>query len=235
MALSGASMVFNDWKDYQIDLINRPDRAIPSKLVARPIALGMAFLLFLIAFLLASVSDSMIGICVALIIGASVAYTLVLKNIPLVGNVVVGIIAASPVWIWLPLTDSPSQSYLLVIASLMFINIGREIARTADDVQGDRSNGVHTVTTQYGTENTALISVAMTAIALALCWVPWLNGDGSWVYFAAVTFSTLYTLVGMLQNRKLARNLHATRYATNCRVITFVMALGCIAGIASPN
>lgn len=83
VSLYAAGILFNDICDYQIDLIERPGRPLPSGQVPFRLAVAMAIGLFAIGIGLAWLASTPHGLLVALaILGAVLAYDAWLKSTP---------------------------------------------------------------------------------------------------------------------------------------------------------
>ena len=140
----------NDYFDYEIDKINRPDRAISSGLVLRNQALILSLLFFIIGVLIALRlnKDSQllsIGVSLPLII----AYNVKLKNYPLIGNIIVSLILAMS-FIYAGLVFKKTEP-LIIPALLAFgLTLIREIVKDLADINGDKSAGLMTFPIIYG-------------------------------------------------------------------------------------
>ena len=231
--LSAGSMIINDWRDAAIDLINKPHRPIPSGKVPRRRALIMACLMFSLAVGLAFIAAPKLGLCLALMVAAAVLYTLQLKKIPFLGNTLVAVLAASPFWCWMLLTSEPSGTFIMLTLALVFLNLGREIARTVEDIPGDRAHHVQTVATNFGAGTTAVISASLVSIALLLTWGPVVIGTATWFYFMAVSFSSAMTIFCGIKGLSAACAAPARQWAICGKIATVIMALG--AGIGLTN
>ena len=231
--LSAGSMIFNDWRDAAIDLINKPRRAIPSGKVPRGRALIMAGVMFLLAVVFAAVADPKLGMCLAIMVGAAVLYTLKLKQVPFLGNTLVAILAASPIWCWLLLASNPSSTFIVLILALVLLNLGREIARTVEDIPGDQAHHISTVATTFGAGKTTLISASLVTIALLLTWGPVVLGTATWLYFTAVSFTSVFTIIYGAKGLSAACPAPARQWAICGKIATVILALG--AGIGITN
>ena len=93
MLYTAASNALNDALDYEIDLINRPERPIPLGYVSIKGALFISFLLFAFGVALClQLSDMAIGIGVFISLPLMVTYSTSLKGRYLIGNLVVSLL-----------------------------------------------------------------------------------------------------------------------------------------------
>ena len=172
----------NDYFDYEIDKINRPDRAISSGLVLRNHALILSlFSLFvgvLIALRLNKDSQLLsIGVSLPLII----AYNVKLKNYALIGNIIVSLILAMS-FIYAGLVFEKTEP-LIIPALLAFgLTLIREIVKDLADIKGDKSAGLMTFPIVYGKKKTIILC---TILSLFL-------GIGSFIPFLTGYYNTFY-------------------------------------------
>ena len=172
----------NDYFDYEIDKINRPDRAISSGLVLRNQALILSLLSFIIGVLIALRlnKDSQllsIGVSLPLII----AYNVKLKNYPLIGNIIVSLILAMS-FIYAGLVFKKTEP-LIIPALLAFgLTLIREIVKDLADIKGDKSAGLMTFPIVYGKKKTIILC---TILSLFL-------GIGSFIPFLTGYYNTFY-------------------------------------------
>jgi len=172
----------NDYFDYEIDKINRPDRAISSGLVLRNQALILSLLSFIIGVLIALRlnKDSQllsIGVSLPLII----AYNVKLKNYPLIGNIIVSLILAMS-FIYAGLVFEKTEP-LIIPALLAFgLTLIREIVKDLADIKGDKSAGLMTFPIVYGKKKTIILC---TILSLFL-------GIGSFIPFLTGYYNTFY-------------------------------------------
>ncbi|MEE3196495.1 MAG: UbiA family prenyltransferase, partial [Candidatus Neomarinimicrobiota bacterium] len=90
---TGAANAFNDYCDYEIDLINRPNRPLSRGLLNSNEALLFSIILFIVGSLVTlllplKATIVSVGLALPLII----IYSLRLKGIPIIGNMVVSMI-----------------------------------------------------------------------------------------------------------------------------------------------
>lgn len=166
----------NDYFDYEIDKINRPDRAISSGLVLRKQALILSFFSFIIGVLIALRlnKDSQllsIGVSLPLII----AYNVKLKNYPLIGNIIVSLILAMS-FIYAGLVFEKTEP-LIIPALLAFgLTLIREIVKDLADIKGDKSAGLMTFPIVYGKKKTIILCTILSLFLGVGSFIPFLTG-----------------------------------------------------------
>jgi len=131
--------VLNDYYDFEVDKINRPDRAIITGGVPRVHALYISIFSFIIGILIALQLNQLsqlisIGISFPLL----VLYNAKLKNYPLIGNVVVAFILGLS-FIYAGSVFNNIEP-LMVPAFLAFgLTLIREIVKDIADIEGDQA------------------------------------------------------------------------------------------------
>ncbi len=174
-ALTGSSMVINDYYDRQIDAINEPSRPIPSGLVSTREALSLAFVLSMTGFaaaLMTSLPCLLIAI-IAWIISA--IYNTKGKYTGLLGNLLVSTCVVVPFIYGGFTVDKGLALTTLLSVAIAFLSItGREVTKGIVDVQGDRAQSVRTIAVLYGEKAAAAVSSILQFLAVGLSPLPWL-------------------------------------------------------------
>jgi len=175
-----AGNVFNDICDVEADRINRPKRALPSG------AISMALAGYL------TVGSAILGLCMAYLAGGRVfgiavleiallgTYSLWLKKIPLLGNVVVAILGGM-IFITGGLAVDLRLTFVLpgplIAAGFAFLlHLVREIIKDAQDVEGDRAVGVKTLPMLVGVSLSIGIAFLFLCVLIMLTLFPTLSG-----------------------------------------------------------
>jgi geranylgeranylglycerol-phosphate geranylgeranyltransferase len=178
--LTGASMVINDYYDYEIDKINEPNRPIPSGTVKLKESLTFAFILILFGLVASAFTDlsSLKPFAVAVIsLLVSVTYTTKGKRTGLLGNFLVSACVAIPFIYGSFVVGQGLTLKVLLFTTLAFLSItGREVAKGIVDVEGDRTKGVRTVMVVHGVKVASLVSSFFFLSAVFLSLFPWLLG-----------------------------------------------------------
>lgn len=158
--LSAAGNADNDAHDAALDRLNRPQRPIPrgaaTPAAARALALAAAALALLIALRFGPAST--LGTLVA--IAGPALYTRRLKQLPLVGNTVVGALAGMAMGYGGLLAGNVAAVILPGSAMVAFFT-GRELLKTLYDLPGDRALGLRTAATAWGPAGTLRLATAL--------------------------------------------------------------------------
>tara|TARA_B100000949_G_scaffold234113_2_gene252221 strand:- start:517 stop:1356 length:840 start_codon:yes stop_codon:yes gene_type:complete len=166
----------NDYFDYEIDKINRPDRAISSGLVLRTHALKISILAFFLGTLIAlqlNINSQLvsIGVSLPLIIG----YNIKLKKFPLIGNIVVAIVLALS-FIYAGLAFSNVSPLILPAALAFGLTLIRELVKDMADIIGDKSVGLKTFPIIFGEKKTIILCVVLSVLLGIGAFIPFITG-----------------------------------------------------------
>ena len=188
--LTAASMAINDYYDRGIDVINEPNRPIPSGIIKPKQALAFASGLTLVGFVAAYVTNLL---CLALAITAwmvFVAYSTFGKRSGLLGNFLVSTCVSIPLIYGSAVIANEIKLNVLLFASMAFLsNTGREITKGIVDVKGDELRKVKTLAVRYGEEKAAVSASILYVAAVLLSPIPLLLSLVSFWFipFVAVT------------------------------------------------
>ncbi len=186
-ALTGASMVINDYYDRKIDAINEPSRPIPSGLVSTEEALLLALALSTIGFAAALMTSTPCLFIAIIAWIVSVTYNTKGKHTGLLGNFLVSTVVVTPLIYGGFAVDKGLAMPTLLSVAIAFLSItGREITKGIVDVQGDKAQNVKTTAVLYGEKTAAVVAVILLLLAAGLSPVPWLVGAVSIWYLPFV-------------------------------------------------
>ncbi len=139
----GYGNVINDIKDAAGDRINHPTRPIPGGVISSKAALVFASLLAVVSLISSTTVSLNHGIATLVPLIALTVYTLFLKGVPLLGNIVISLLVAYTL-IFGGL-GSTTVTIIVVPAFLAFLlNLSREIIKDMQDKTGDLQTGVTT-------------------------------------------------------------------------------------------
>jgi len=172
--ITAAGNVINDYFDAEIDLINRPERPIPSGTVSRNAALVYAGVLFLLGILISAFT---VPLCLAIALFNAfllVAYAARLKSTPFFGNAAVSYLAASIFLFGGALAGGDRLLDMLPVVVITFLAmLARELLKDAEDIDGDRAGGADTLPIRIGVRKTALLAFIFTVAAVAASMLPY--------------------------------------------------------------
>ena len=161
--LLAAGNVLNDWTDIEVDRINKPYRPLPLGAIRPETALAAAIALYGLGLAVSlSLGAAAFGIAAALA-SLSVLYSLRLKRLAVVGNVVVSLLFGATILYggFANGAGWPAGNAAWLIFFLMF---AREILKTVEDYAGDKHWGVPTVAVVFGKARALVLFYALAAV-----------------------------------------------------------------------
>jgi len=194
--LAGSGMIINDFYDYEIDKINRPQRPIPRGSVSLSQAKLLFFTYLLIGLLFSFFNVLIFNLNYIIIILAAFfgfigwVYAKWGKKSGFPGNIIVSI-SFSIGMIYGALLNSsliPIYIYYYFITAF-FLLLSREIIKGCEDIEGDKKEGVKTLAIRIGAKKAT--NLAMIFLLLALHITPLykyyksisiFNNDEFWIY-----------------------------------------------------
>ena len=172
MCILAAGNAMNDYADVDADRIAKPARPIPSARVSRGDAWRFAWILGVLGLILSASLSALhlLGGVVAL--GASAAYSLRLKAVPLAGNVTVAVLAAGLLpYAALATGDVPPTVWAASTLTALYI-IPHEILLSMEDETSDRAVGIASTASVLGQPRAMMLyrvfAVGFCAVALAM-------------------------------------------------------------------
>ncbi len=164
--LAAAGNSYNDSRDAMIDAVNRPGRPVPSGRLSSAAAARLAHACAGIALALAVPLGTLSIVGTAAGILLLYGYSSGLRNIPLVGNAVVGGLSAMAV-VYGGVVGGNVWAVWPMAALACLLVVIREVLKTIPDETGDRLANLRTVATFWGTER-AITAVMWGGLFLAV-------------------------------------------------------------------
>ena len=164
--------LINDYFDADIDRVNKPRRPIPS---GRLSEFQVLTVYRLATVLLAAAATLGLPWCqTAIVFGWQILlylYARWVKRLPILGNLLVGAVVSSAFIFGAVPTGNVGEVGFPVFFAFMFV-VGRELVKSAEDVEGDKTNGAVTLPVRLGTEKAGLIAVCFLAACILAAPVP---------------------------------------------------------------
>ena len=220
---TAAGNVINDYFDYQIDLVNKPERPIPSGRISLKNGRNYGYLLFglgtLFGFLISYLTNNWIPFFIVLLADVVLyLYAYKLKSTPLIGNLAVGFMTGFGFVFGGFTLNNPNiiitSIYLGFFAFVM--TTARELVKDIEDIEGDKSEGAKTLPILYGKKITAILAFILIIIDCALCPVLYYNNIFGFYYLIIIAIAVLlflYSGILILKNQdkttagKVSKNL----------------------------
>ena len=229
---TAAGNVINDYFDYNIDLINKPERPIPSGRISLKNGRNYGYLLFLLGticgFLISYLTNNWIPFGIVLIADIVLyLYAYKLKATPLLGNLTVGFMTGFGFVFGGFTINNPNiiltSVYLGFFAFVM--TTAREIVKDIEDIEGDKAEGAKTLPILIGTKIPAMIAAFLIIIDSALCPVLYYNHIFGVLYLVVIAIAVLLFLYSAFlilrsQNREVAHKV--SKYLKIGMLIAFV-------------
>lgn len=185
---TGAANSLNDFIDYKIDLINCPNRPIPSGDVSKNTALIFSIILFIFGSISSIPLDEKARlICLGIAMPLMILYNLLLKGLPLIGNVVVALII-SMTFLFCGAAFN-KMGDMIVPACLSFgLTLVREIVKDLADIDGDKALGMKTLPIVIGIKTTIRLLIFFIICTSIGIFIPFLYGFYNSLYGIIIFF-----------------------------------------------
>ncbi|MDP6532899.1 MAG: geranylgeranylglycerol-phosphate geranylgeranyltransferase [Candidatus Marinimicrobia bacterium] len=188
LSYNAAANVLNDYMDQETDALNRPDRPLSKGEVKPKTALIMALLLFAIgtacAFMLSFEAKLVaIGIALPLLI----LYSLRLKKLPLVGNIVVALMLALT-FLFAGFVFNNVEKVLVPAALAFGLTLVRELVKDIADMDGDKAASMRTFPIAAGMRLAVSLSVFLAMITGLGALLPYRFGLYGEIYLLILVF-----------------------------------------------
>lgn len=213
--VTSAGNVLNDYSDRESDVVNHPERPIPSGQITPPNALSYSVALFVLSLPLALMVNIECFLLAALNIVVLVTYEGRFKRRGISGNLEVSWLTGS-IFIFGGLAayrgDFENLSKTLYLAMLAFFaTLGREVAKDIQDVVGDTDR--QTLPRRMGVESAAQIAGLAFALAILFSIPPPFVGLMNYYYLAFVLVADvifIYCTTLLIRNPARASNVAKT-------------------------
>jgi 4-hydroxybenzoate polyprenyltransferase len=184
--IAAGGYVINDIFDQDTDAINKPEKVIIGKTIQESQAYnfyaGLTIIGVCIGFYLSNVIDKPNFASFFILIAATLYfYATTLKQMLLIGNIIVAILLATSVLIigvfdLFPVTYAENQRQMIQIFSILIdytffaflLHLIREITKDLEDIEGDNHQGMSTLAIYLGISKTAKLVAVLSLIPIGL-------------------------------------------------------------------
>lgn len=202
-----AGNVINDIIDFEIDKVNRPERALPKELLSIDFAKGIYVFSISTALLTALLISIYFFFIIAALNILIVFYSTHLKTIILISNLTVAIATATP-FIFGGLVVNNVEGGIIPAVFAFFTNFIREIIKDMEDIKGDSSKGVITFPQKVGINKAVYFTSILIILLILLTSFPFVFGIYNAEYFVIIMVFVnpvfVYTLKLLYTNRDLS-------------------------------
>jgi geranylgeranylglycerol-phosphate geranylgeranyltransferase len=225
---ASAANALNDVLDRVADAVNRPERPVPAGRLTPRTALWTAGVLYVATLGLAALLGPRGAAVVGAWVGLTALYSAVLKGVPVFGNAVVSLVAASP-FVLGAVSQGPAAPALVPTGLAFLVHLAREAVKTAEDAPGDARAGVRTLAVAAGERAALRLARIVVVITLVAAPAPYFAGLYGIGYALAVVVVEV-ALGVVLYVLARAPERAALRLASNG--LKLVMLVGLVAFIA---
>ena len=157
--IAAAGYVINDFFDIPIDIINRPDRVLPSGKITPKAAYIFSVTLFILGITASYFTQNYYCVLIAIINSLLLfSYAKTFKMSFLAGNILVSYTTASTFLYGGLCNNNLKNSMIIVIFAFLYTFI-REIVKDGEDIEGDIKLGAKTLAVKIGRKNIAIVSI----------------------------------------------------------------------------
>lgn len=192
---ASAGHTLNDWKDVEIDSINRPERAIPSGRISRNTALVLTIILFIIGDAIIFFTRNFEAILIILIGSVFIAaYSLKFKKLGFIGNLTIGMLTSFCLLLGGAALNKIELAFWAALLAFV-MNIGREITKGVDDYTGDEEEGVKTLAVLFGKKKASYIAISFLIATIVISPLPFFFKLYNEIYLLIAVCGTDTTMV----------------------------------------
>lgn len=201
-AVAASTQITNDVADREIDAVEKPDRPIPAGKISVRQALAVGITGYVVSIVCGWLVSTELGLIYTGIVAISVHYNYHGKGLPLVGNVEVALCVAS-----IPIFGAASQGLpwdlWFLWAFIFTFEVGRELVVTAQDLEGDRSQGLKTLPVYIGQKCSLTLAVVLYAMSSFFIFQHGGAPGFGWIFILGsvfLVFSLGVTVLGVVMN-----------------------------------
>ncbi|WP_375239846.1 geranylgeranylglycerol-phosphate geranylgeranyltransferase [Aurantibacter sp.] len=184
LCIAAGGYVINDINDVIADGINKPNKLIVTKKISLNTANNLYMALTIIGvcfglYVSNSIDKNAFLAVFILVAGLLYSYATNLKNIPILGNIIISLLVGLSILIvgvfdLTPAITLENKDFQKQMMSLLldyaifafFINLIRELVKDCEDIDGDYKQGVNTLPIAFGIKRTALVSFGLVVITI---------------------------------------------------------------------
>ncbi|RJP74488.1 MAG: hypothetical protein C4539_00030 [Ignavibacteriales bacterium] len=224
--IASAGYIVNDIIDVKIDKINRPGRILPKGELTINQAWLLYFLFNATGILLVVNLNILVLLITAFTIIVAFLYSWKLKNLPLVGNIIVSLMTALA-FIYGGVVVDNITTALIPAGFAFLINLVREIVKDIEDIEGDKVNNIKTFPLKYGVTASVKLAIAVVVFLILFTLVPFIWKIYKIEYFIVVMLTVNVLLVYFIKS--ISSNTKKENLSALSRILKLNMIFGLIA------
>jgi geranylgeranylglycerol-phosphate geranylgeranyltransferase len=208
--IGAGGMVINDFFDIEIDRINKPHRPLPSGAVSKFDALMFYAGISGIGLIMSAYSTRTALIIAFVAVPVIFLYSQRYKSTPLFGNLLVGTLTGVAFIYGGAAVDNITKAIMPAVFAFL-INVGREIIKDMEDVEGDARLNAVTFPVKFGMKKAGNLATGFLAAVVIATIVPYAIGMYGTEYFIAVNAgvnTVIVYVVYALRKDQSSRNLN---------------------------
>jgi 4-hydroxybenzoate polyprenyltransferase len=199
MIIAAAGYIINDYYDVKIDLINKPERVVIGKQVARRYAILFHSVLSIAGIAVGVLLNWKIGVINFLSAFLLWWYSNNLKRQPFIGNFVVALLTGLSVFLVNILYQTHQPLVIIYTIFAFAMTLIREIVKDMEDLKGDNTFGCRTLPIIWGNRKTKfLIYILMAVLFGSVIFINELYNQLPLLYFFTFLFVPLVFLFSRL-------------------------------------
>ena len=236
--VTSAGNILNDILDSETDMINHPNRPIPSGRIALRSARIYAYIMFILPIALV-IPYTLMGVYSPFILVIVIAAELLLisyetktKNLGLSGNATVSVLVGL-IFIYGGMAVGAVSPMILLFILASLSNFSREIIKDVEDIKGDI--GRTTFPKAHGASTASRVASGSMILAIIISPLPFLIGIFSYPYLVAVSVADIIFVMSIHNIVKdPERNEKLSKIAMILALAAFVIG-GITANIVAPT
>jgi 4-hydroxybenzoate polyprenyltransferase len=162
--IAGAGYIINDYYDIKIDLINKPERVVIGKNIARRYALLFHSVLSFLGVALGFLLGWRLGLIHIFSSFILWWYSNSLKRQPFVGNLMVALLTGLSITLINIVYDLTNSFVIIYSLFAFFMTLVREIVKDMEDLKGDNTFGCKTLPIIWGIRKTKVVVYFLLAL-----------------------------------------------------------------------
>ncbi len=217
--LTGAGNALNDYFDYEIDKINKPNRPIPSGRISRSDTFMLSIVLFLLGL---GFSKNVNNYCLGIAFLNSVIlviYAMYSKKLLFISNLSISFLVSSIFIFGVAATvqegmniSSMKEMQLIAILTVcsFLITLSREMVKDIEDIKGDKKRYALTLPIKIGVKRTKTLITLFTLSAIIVSFIPFfmhLAFFNIYVYGILIGIADIVFLVALTMNPALSQRM----------------------------